>query len=636
MNPALGNSAIEGDASEYRWRLAWTFLGFAGFAAAGISSLLRPDQGEITGFLTMLGALVIGVPVFVQAFHGRHIEGLEATKYFMHQLIALAVIACFAAERYVTGGLVAGILLLGEILETRSILGVREAVHGLMKLSRVRACRLRDGVEEIVDAEDLRPSDRLRIRPGDTIPADGRVVQGQSSVNQATITGEALPVEVEAGNDVFAGTSNLTGVLEVEVTKAGDHTVLGRVRQIVAEAQATRAPIMRLTEEYARYYAPLVLILGGLVLFFTHSIDRAVSVVIVSIPCAFVLAGPAAMVGALASASRLGMLIKSVRFLEVAAEIDTVVFDKTGTLTTGVLRVARIQTGGACSENELLRLTASVTRHSNHPVARAVVAEALSRGLILEEAAEIREESGRGLTATVGGRPVLMGRESWMRSHGIACGAHREDGLSVLHVARGGVWVGTVYLGDTMRAEAAEAGRILRDMGIPRLLMLTGDHRVVAEAIAAQVGITELRAECLPEDKQRVVNDLKNGGARVMVVGDGVNDAPALAAGDLGVAMGALGSDIAIQQADVALMHNDLARLPLLVALSRQAMRIINQNILYGVACILLAVMASSLGWVNPVGAAVIHEASVFLVILNSARLFRFDEPHVGERSHDA
>jgi len=617
-----------GDDSALKLRFNLVLAGGLCLLVDGFLRLTRPEQTDVATAWAMIGTAIVALPVLWDSIAGLKSEGFAATKFYMDQFITLAVVACFAIGQYVTGGIVAIILVVGHVFEERTMLGAREALDQLATLAKVRARRMRNGVEEEIDSDQLEHRDHVRVRPGDTIPADGRVVSGHSTINQATITGESIPVEAEAGDEVFAGTSNLTGSIEVEVVKTGEQTVLGQVRHIVEEAQTSRAPIMRLTEEYARYYTPLILIISGFVLFFTRDATRAISVIIVSIPCAFVLASPAAMIAALACSSRLGILIKSVRFLEQAASIDTVVFDKTGTLTTGQLLVERIQPAGALSETELLVVAASVESHSSHPVARALVAEAQNRKLALIEATSAEEAHGHGVAAELEGRQVLLGRASWLAAHSVSVPPDPREArnLSVLHLAVNGELAGTIYLSDSVRAEAGGMAAHLGRLGIKRLIMLTGDRKNVADTVAAGLGISEVHAECLPQHKLEVVNNLKQGGHRVLVIGDGINDAPALASGDLSVAMGALGSDVAIQTADAALMTEGIGRLPLLLALSRRTLQIIHMNLLAGLAFVVLAITASSMGWVTPILAAFIHEFGAFFVLLNSARLLRFGE----------
>jgi Zn2+/Cd2+-exporting ATPase len=610
-----------------KWRLTLVLLGGVCLILSGILRWLRPAQADLAVTWSMLGAIVTALPIFRDALLGFRSKAFANTEFYMNQFITLAVIACFVTQQYVVGGVVAIILLVGHILEDRSMLGTNEAINSLLHLSRVSARRVRDGVEEEVDAESLGEGEIVRVRPGDTMPADGLVLSGFSTVNQATITGESLPVEVEAGATVFAGTSNLTGLIEVKVTKTGTQTVLGRVKEIVEEAQETRAPIVRLTEEYARYYMPLILLIAGFVLFFTQDVQRAISVIVVSIPCTFVLAGPSAMVAALAAASRMGILVKSVRFFEVANDIDTIVFDKTGTLTTGELRVAAIAPSDGMAEDELLALVAAVEQHSTHPIARAVVTAAQERQLGIADAEDVQEKHGHGLLARVGQLDVVVGRGTWLTEQAIEIPQREKnfDDLSALHIGVNRKLAGIIYLSDTVRAEAKGVSADLREGGVGHLMMLTGDRRSVAESIAEHVGMTEFEADCLPEQKQEAVHKLKSSGRKVMVVGDGVNDAPALAAGDLSVAMGALGSDVAIQTADIALMASDLRRVPHFLALSDKTLRIINQNMLCGFVFIAAAIVLSGVGLIPPIAAAFIHEFGAFFVIFNSARLLRFE-----------
>jgi Zn2+/Cd2+-exporting ATPase len=623
----LGQCGHDHSETGMKWRLTLVLLGGVCLILSGILRWLRPDQGDLAVTWSMLGAIVTALPIFRDALLGFRSKAFANTEFYMNQFITLAVIACFVTRQYVVGGVVAIILIVGHILEDRSMLGTNEAINSLLHLSRVSARRVRNGVEEEVDAESLAEGETVRVRPGDTMPADGLVVSGFSTVNQATITGESLPVEVEAGTTVFAGTSNLTGLIEVRVTETGTQTVLGRVKEIVEEAQQTRAPIVRLTEEYARYYMPLILLIAGFVLFFTKDVQRAISVIVVSIPCTFVLAGPSAMVAALAAASRMGILIKSVRFFEVANDIDTVVFDKTGTLTTGELRVAAITPNDGMAENELLALVAAVEQHSTHPIARAIVMAAQERQLEIADAEDVQEEHGHGLLGRVGQFKVAVGRGAWLKAQAIEIPKKDKsfDDLSALHVGVDRKLVGIIYLSDTVRAEAKGVSADLRQGGVDHLMMLTGDRRSVAESIAQHIGMTEFEADCLPEQKQEAVHKLKTNGRKVMVVGDGVNDAPALAAGDLSVAMGALGSDVAIQTADIALMASDLRRVPHFLALSDKALRIINQNMLGGFVFIAAAIVLSGVGLIPPIAAAFVHEFGAFFVIFNSARLLRFE-----------
>lgn len=605
-------------------RLVCVLTGLVLLAVSLVGRWLRPDQADVLTIASMVGLAIAAVPVLIDALTSLKSDGFEATKYYMDQFVALAVLACFAAGNYVTGAIVATILILGQILEERATLGVEEAVNSLARLSRVKARKLNNDGEMLVDATLLQPGDRVRLFPGDTIPADGSVEFGTTTLDQKLITGESLPVDAVVGSKLFAGTSNLTGSIVMIVGDTGESTVLGRVKNIVEEAKSSRAPVMRLIDQYTRYYMPLVLIVAAFTLFFTRDLDRAISVVIVAMPCAFVLASPSAMVAALAVASRLGILVKSSRFFEVARGIDTVVFDKTGTLTTGNLKVVGVFPVAGRTEQDLLAIAGSLEARSTHPIARAILAEASARNLEVIAVENIEEVPGRG----VRGGAYLVGRKHWLGEHGVAIPDDfaASSPTSALYLAEAGAFAGVIHLADTLRPEAGEATQALQRLGVDRCVMLTGDRREVAAEIAREAGIQEYRAECLPEEKLREVEKLKTAGRSVLVVGDGVNDAPALAAGHLSIAMGALGSDIAVKTADIALMGSDLRNLPRFFVLSERTLRIINQNLLWGSAFIVLFVALSAAGVVSPIGAAILHEFSAFFVIFNSARLLRFDE----------
>ena len=588
-------------------------------------ALLRPDQADVFSLWAMLGLALAAVPVFIDSISSMKSDGFEATKYYMDQFVALAILACFATGQYATGAVVATILIIGQILEERTTLGVEEAINALTRISRVKARRLdQDGRETSVDAADLLPGDRVRLLPGDTVPADAEIASGQTTLDQASITGESLPVDAAAGARIYAGTTNLTGAVDAVVLSTGGETVIGRVTSIVEEAKTSRAPVMRLIDDYTRYYMPLVLIIAGFTLFFTRDVQRAIAVIIVAMPCAFVLASPSAMVAALAVASRMGVLVKSSRFFEVARHVDTAVFDKTGTLTTGRLVVTRLLPAPGVAEGDLLARAAALEAQSTHPIARAVLAEAERRGLDFARDLPVEETAGLGLRSGA----VAAGRRRWLETLGVVIPPEFAESAtaSTLYVAADGAFLGALHLADTLRPETPAAVAGLRRIGVEDFVMLTGDNAAVGETVAAQAGMTRHRANCLPEEKLAEVEALKAAGRSVLVVGDGINDAPALAAGDLGIALGALGSDVAIKTADIALMGNDLRHLPRFLVLSDRTLRVINQNLLWGFLFIVCFIAISALGLVSPIVAAFLHEFSAFFVIFNSARLLRFDE----------
>lgn len=607
-----------------RRRLALLFVASALMLASVLTGWLRPGQAALADLLALVGALVVALPIVAGLVTALRSTGFAATQFYMDQYVVLALAACLATGRYLTGGIVAAVLVFGQMLEERTTVGVELALSKLRQLNRLLARRRRGDAEESIEATELSVGDEIAIRPGETVPADATVLRGHALVDQSRITGESTPVEIAPGAEIFAGTVNLNGALAARVTGAGADTVMGRVQRIIEEAKNSEAPIMSLAEDYARYYTPLILLIAASVFLFTQDIERAIAVLVVSIPCAFVLASPSAMVSAIAAASRLGLLVKSVRHLESARLVDTVVFDKTGTLTEGRLELQEVLVHDpALDETSARALAAALERNSNHPVARALAAGVETPA----DVADFVEHPGLGLEGRVQGRAIRIGRASWLRAQGVTPavdpGNHPRHSLVLLAVE--GRHAATFLLGDTVRPEAADTLDRLRALGIERLIMLTGDRPEVAAHLAAQVGLDDYVAECLPEDKLAHIRRLRAEGRRVMVVGDGLNDAPALAEGDLGVAIGALGNDITVNTSDVALMSGDLRHLPDLLVLSARTVGTINQNLLCGFLFIVLAIAASSAGLISPIAAAFFHEFSAFFVIFNSARLLRFD-----------
>jgi Cd2+/Zn2+-exporting ATPase len=592
------------------------------------------DNPFYSDMLALLGAVILGTPICLHA--GRE---LLQGKRQMDELVALAVIAAIASRDYQAAGIVAFFLLISNLIETRTALGAKASIEHLLRLSPKKAMRLAtDGTEEPVDPSELAQGDVVRIRPGEDIPADGEIVTGQSSVNQATITGESIPVDKTTGDEVFGGTSNLAGAIDVRVTRAGDDTTLGRVRKLILQAEETKIPIMRLIDQYAAWYTPTVLMIAAAVLFFSQEMSRAITILVVACPAALILAVPTAMVAALSCAARLGILIKDVSNIEQARGLTAFVFDKTGTLTTGELSVTRMMPVEGVDGADLLAVAASAEHRSNHPVAKAVVAVAEKAKLELTDPTTFEEVPGRGVTAQVGDHRVLIGRRAWVAEQGISLATMDDEkyaepeGLSTLYVARGQHVLGWIGLEDRTRSDARGAMDDLKEEGIKNLVMVTGDRWSVARRVAGEMGCTEVLAEVLPADKLELVDAVKAQGHRVAVVGDGVNDAPALAAGDLSIAMGAAGSDVAINSATIALMNNDLNRLPFLIRLSKRTIRVVHQNMLFGVIMILGLLIPAALGWLRPEIAAVLNTVVAALVIFNSARLVRFgEELHTAE-----
>ena len=613
--------------------LKQTLAGLVFIFNSFIYQFLFPNGGlPIATASAMVGALILGLPIIWTA-----IKDLRAGLLTTNELVALAILASFGTSRYQEAGVVAFFMLLGQIIETHTAEGARASIESLIKLTPAKARRVTPKGEEEIESRLLSIGDIIRVRPGDNVPADGIIANGQGSFNQATITGESLPVDKKPGDEVFAGTINLTGAIEIRVTRAGQDTTLGKVRDLILAAEKTKLPMMRLVDQYMSFYTPLILVIGALVWAFTNDLARVITVFIVACPCAFILATPSAMVAALSAASRLGILIKNVSDIELAAKINAFVFDKTGTLTTGKLVVNRLAPANGVTPAELLRIAASAETYSNHPTAKALVQLATEAGVPMSEPKDFSETAGRGVATLIDNIKVVVGRPQWLKDHGVkddflkSVDLNETEGFSLIFVAKENTFIGWIGLLDQTRAEAKEALAELKAQGVRRISMVSGDRQPVAERVAREIGCEEVMGECLPQNKVEFVRQTRARGYRVAVVGDGVNDAPALAAGDLGIAMGAAGSEVAIHSATIALMNNDLRRLPFLIRLSRQTRSVINQNFLFGIIFVIGGLALAAMKYINPVVAAVLNVAGSLFVVFNSARLVRQGEefdPH--------
>ena len=607
---------------------------------------------DYADYLAMLAALLLGGPIVYGAAkslwtgrcshdHGDghahdgscgHAHGHdEAGGSHMEELVALAILASFALGEYMECALVAFFMLIASLIEHRTAVGALRDIESLVRITPTRAMRLGEGgAEEEVAAAQLRAGDVVVVRPGDNVPADGVIRSGESSINQANITGESLPVEKQPGDPAYAGTINQTGRLEIEVTKAGEDSTLGKVKGLILQASQTRTPVVRELSKYTAYYTPVVLMLAAILFVLTENPEAAISLLLVACPCALILCGPTAVVASLSAASRLGIYVKSVADLEVVRRTTAFVMDKTGTLTTGELAVTKMRPAEGVDPAELLRLAATAEKDSRHPVARAVVAMAKKASVEPAGVTRFAEEAGRGVSVSLeGGGEVLVGREAFLADGGVdASGLDMtgSEGLSLLYVAKDGQAVGWVGMADGLRPGAAEAILDLEAEGVKQRVMITGDRRSSAERVAGQLALTGFSAEALPGDKLTLVEQLKAAGHTVAVIGDGVNDGPALAAGHVSIAMGAAGSDVAVDAATIALMNNELNRLPFLVRLSRKTVNVIRQNLVFTGVYIVFMLVLLGLGYLTPLGAAIGHGISSIVVIFNSARLVREGE----------
>jgi Cd2+/Zn2+-exporting ATPase len=596
------------------------------------ATIVTPDgiinKDHAGTWLYLAAALVGSVYIWWSA-----IQGIRKRDFTADIPVTFATAAAIIIGQYSAAAVVAVLLLVGGMLEEFVSARAGNALDSLAKLLPDRVTVRRDGEDRVVPLEEVQNGDLVLIRSGDRIPVDGVVALGTASINQAAITGESLAVEKQPGDPVYAGTLNELGALEVRTTKVGEETTLGQIRRMVAEAQEQKAPIERILNRYAKFYTPAALLLGAVVWWWSGDILRAITILIVFCPCVMVLATPTALVASIGNAALRGSLVKKGATIEAMAKVTAVAFDKTGTLTFGQPKLTTIQPLGQLSETELLRLAAIAEKLSEHPLGRAVVQAALAREVAVPDPEEFTVLPGLGVRARIDDGEVVIGRPRLLSEQGITVDpdvAARATNLAavgrtVILVAHNSQVVGMLVLEDTLRPEASKVIMRLKKLGI-RTVLVTGDNSVTAQRIAGELGISEVHADVLPAQKVEIVKQLQAKGFNVAFVGDGVNDGPALATANVGVAMGLGGTDVAIETAEIALLSDDLTKLPHLLSLSRQAMRAIKQNLIFSLGVLAIAVGLAIPGILAPVTGALLHELSSIPVIANSARLIGIKE----------
>ena len=565
--------------------------------------------------------ILCGVPILTEALIGL----LTAFDIKADVLVSLALVASVCIGEDFAAGEVAFIMQLGALLEDLTVAKARAGIEKLVRLTPQTARVLRDGTETVVPAETVKTGERLRVLPGETIPADGVLLSGQTSVNQAVMTGESLPVDKAVGDEVSGGTVNLYGAFEMQATRDGADSSIQRMIRLVQSADAGKAKIVRLADRWATWIVVIALTAAALTWILSGEIIRAVTVLVVFCPCALVLATPTAIMAAIGNASRHGFLVRDGDALEPLADVKKIAFDKTGTLTRGVPEVVEVVSISRCSESELLSLAAAAEQFSEHPLGRAIVRcrQRQAPGKPLT-ASDFRMVPGQGVAATADGKRVRAGNLKFIGGtppDGIESRLAR--GCTIIFVELDGDLSGYIVLSDTVRDDSAQMLGQLARLGVQPVL-LTGDNEGAANAIAAQLKIREVYAGCLPEDKLNRLDDIRRSGKAVCMIGDGVNDAPALRKADVGIAMGGVGSDIAIDASDIVLVKDDLAALPHLLALSRRMMTAIRCNLAFSMGLNFLAIALAITGLLNPVAGALVHNAGSVLVILNAAWLLKW------------
>lgn len=599
------------------------FVGAALALAAYLVGQGEPSHQRLADILALASVAINGLPIMWGA-----LKGLIRREVNVDELVSLAIIASLVVGEFLTAAVVSFVMTLGALIERITSESARNAIKGLMNIAPDTATVLRDGEEKSVPVKDVSVGDVIIVSPGERIPVDARIVSGFSGVDESSMTGESLPVEKREGDDILAGTLNLNGVLAAETTKVGQDTTLGKVINLVVQAEQYRPKTARLIDRYAKWFTPAILACAGVAWAFTMDFNRAISVLIVGCPCALILAAPTATVAALGRAAKAGILIKGGQHLENAAGVKAVLFDKTGTLTLGEPRVEEIICVDGMEKDELLAYAASAEQHCSHPLAKAVLKAAHYGRIVLRGAKDSFSEVGLGVKAMIDGHSIevgsaalCLGAAAFPRQLRDGINSSMERGATPLVVCRDNAPVGLLNVSDRPRPNIPDTIKQFQALGVSENAILSGDHHRAVRSVADSAGIKEVYARLKPQDKVAVIRRFQERGLPVMFVGDGINDAPALAVAQVGVAMGAAGTDVALETADIALTHDDISKLPWVIKLSRRMNTIIKINIAFGLVFNALAVAASGMGWLNPMAAAVTHNFGSVLVVLSSASL---------------
>lgn len=572
--------------------------------------------------------IISGIPMLYLAIW-RVIYNPGISKISSALLISIAMVAAIAIGDLFAAGEVAWIMAIGAILEEKTTERAKKGLKKLISLAPTQGRRIVNGKEEMIAAEEIKQGDKLRVLPGEIIPVDGIIINGETSVDQSIMTGESLPVDKVQGDEVFCGTINRFGAIDITATKVGQDSSLQKLIRLVQDAENKKAPMARIADKAASWLVPVALLIAVVAGLITKDIVRAVTVLVVFCPCALVLATPTAIMAAIGQATKHGVIIKSGEALEKMGKVDTIAFDKTGTLTYGRLEVSDIISFGSVSENELLSLTASAEAKSEHPLGKAIVTCAKEKALQIVESDVFQMTTGKGIYTEVNGKKLLCGNEKYLLDNGVSISKEvgqelerlRTQGKASILVAEGNICIGVIAMSDVLRPEAKGMVDRLHDMNT-NIVLLTGDNEKTADYFASQVGIRQVRAQLLPEEKVSSITAIQNEGKEVCMIGDGVNDAPALKTASVGVAMGGLGSDIAVEAADIVLMSDDISKLPYLKRLSNATVKTIKFSIGLSMCINFFAVACSVLGILNPTTGALVHNAGSCFVVLIAALLY--------------
>lgn len=603
-----------------------TIIGGVFLLASLILMLLKVEIPFDPAWVTVV---ICGYPLLYLAIW-RIIYNRGMSKISSALLISIAMIASIFIGELFAAGEVAFIMAIGSILEDMTAERAKKGIKKLISLAPETGRLIKDGKEEIIAAAQIKKGDILRVLPGEGIPVDGEIISGNTSIDQSIITGESLPVDKSIGDEVFCGTINRFGSIDIRSTKVGEDSSLQKLIRLVQEAENNKAPMQRIVDKWAAWLVPIALMIAIVTYFITWDIVRAVTILVVFCPCALALATPTSIMAAVGQATKYGVIIKSGEALENMGKVNIIAFDKTGTLTHGNLSVSDlISFDETLSDTELLRYIASVEAHSEHPLGKAITTYAKEKNIELHKIENFKMMPGKGISANVGDRHLLCGNIAFLADNGIRVGNKeqitleklRNEGKATILVSDNKSIIGVVALSDTLRTTAKTMIKELHEIKTEAVL-LTGDHAQTASYFANQVNISKVYSELLPENKVEHIQAIQKAGNTVCMIGDGVNDAPALKIANVGVAMGSMGSDIAIEAADIALIGDDIAKIPYLKRLSNATIKLIKLNITISMMINFVAIIFSVLGVLGPISGALVHNAGSVLVVLNASRLY--------------
>ena len=600
-----------------------------------IASFVFPKVGmEILGNLAWVTILISGSPLVYSAVK-KLIRNKGISKISSALLISVAMIAAVLIDDLFAAAEVAFIMAIGEILEELTTGRAKKGLKKLINLAPTQGRIIRDGKEIVIPAEEIKQGDVIRILPGEAIPVDGIIISGETSVDQSVMTGESIPVDKSVNDEVFSGTINCFGSIDIKATKVGKNSSLQKLIQMVKDAEDKKAPMQRITDKWASVLVPVALVIAIITYIITKDITRAVTVLVVFCPCALVLATPTAIMAAIGQATKHGIVIKSGEALEKMGKVNTVAFDKTGTLTYGKLEVSDVISLTELAEKELLKIAASCESKSEHPLGKSILEYAKIQNIELYQPEEFKMQSGKGVSAIINNEKIICGNEKYFEEANVKIDENVKTKLSELRlqgkvsvlIAKNQECVGIIALSDVIREEANSIVKKLSAMNTD-VVLLTGDNKKTADYFAQKAGIKNVHSELLPEEKVSNIIKLQNEGKTVCMIGDGINDAPALKTANVGIAMGIMGSDIAVEASDIALMKDDISKLPYLKRLANATVKTIKFSISLSMFINFLAIALSVLGMLNPTSGALVHNAGSVFVVLIATFLYdrKFDK----------